>query len=175
MSGLLVALLLVAPPAPVELPVEHVHPSQAFSFRTPQGWTAGPVEGQPQLHETKGDGLLVRFLFLETESGFDSLHVECMELRLAGPMETQPHVRYEHDFLSGTLGDRRVLDSAFVVSYDEDQHGARDWRQRNLTIVGAGQSLCVVGHAPARGKRAKDQRKLRDAVMTSVTFLAPVR
>lgn len=175
MHGLLVALLLAAPPAPVELPLEHLHPSQAFSFRTPEGWSTGPVEGQPQLFEAKGDGLIVRFLFLEGEQGFDSLHVECMELRLAGAMDTQPHVRYEHDFLSGVIGDRRVLDSAFAVGYDEEQHGARDWRQRNLTVVGAGQSLCIVGHAPARGKRAKEQRRLRDAVMTSVTFRAPSR
>jgi hypothetical protein len=175
MGLLLLALLALAPPAPVELPVEHVHPSQAFSFRTPEGWTTGPVEGQPQLYEAKGDGLIVRFLFLETESGFDSLHVQCMDLRLAGPMETQPQVRYEHDFLSGALGDRRVLDSAFAVSYDEEQHGAREWRQRNLTIVGAGQSLCVIGHAPARGKNARDQGRLRDAVMTSVAFRTPPR
>ncbi|MGE0454698.1 MAG: hypothetical protein AB7O37_10675 [Vicinamibacteria bacterium] len=175
MGLLLAALLALAPPAPVELPVEHLHPSQAFSFRTPDGWSSGPVEGQPQLFEAKGDGLIVRFLFLESESGFDSLHVECMELRLAGPMQTQPHVRYEHDFLSGTIGERRVLDSAFVVGYDDEQHGSREWRQRNLTIVGAGQSLCIVGHAPARGKNAKDQRRLRDAVMTSVAFRAPSR
>ena len=40
------------------------------------------------------------------------------------------------------------LDSAFVVRYDAPVEGSAAWRQRNLTIVGGGESLCVIGYAP---------------------------
>jgi hypothetical protein len=166
-TGLVAALLLAGP----ALPVEHQHPSGAFSFRTPEGWVAGPVEGQPDLFEARGPETFVRFRYEERESGFDSLHVTCMELRLAGPMETEPHVKYEHDFLSGMIGNRRVLDSAFVVGYDKPQRGSSVWRQRNVTVVGEGESLCAISYAPAaRWKKSKPLREELDAVLMSVVF-----
>ena len=44
-----------------------------------------------------------------------------------------PQVDYEYDFVGGAVGERRALDSAFVVHYDEPVEGQRDWRQRNVT------------------------------------------
>ena len=37
--------------------------------------------------------------------GLDSLHVECMLVRLAGAMDTFPQVDYEYDFVGGELGE----------------------------------------------------------------------
>jgi hypothetical protein len=166
----LLALPAAAASRPPALPLEHAHPSGAFSFRTPAGWTARPLEGQPDMLEARGDGLLVRFYFKAQEIGLDALHVTCMDMRLLGPMETAPQVRYEFDFIGGVLGNRRVLDSAFEVRYDRALDGALEWRQRNVTIVGEGQSLCAIGHAPrARWKKA-ETRALLDAVMASVKF-----
>ncbi len=65
--------------------------------------------------ETGGGGVLVRFLYRDGENGYDSLHVDCMLERLAPEMEQEPRIRYEYDFLSGVVGDRRILDSAFEV------------------------------------------------------------
>ena len=70
--------------------------------------------------------------------------------RLAGAMEQEPSVQYEYDFVGGAMGDRRALDSAFVVTYDKpDRRAQRQWRQRSVTIVGNGTSLCAVAYAPA--------------------------
>ena len=93
----------------------------------------------------------MRVLRREGELGLDSLHVECMLVRLAGAMDTFPQVDYEYDFVGGEVGERRALDSAFVVHYDEPVEGYRDWRQRNLTVVGEGESVCVVAYAPLPG------------------------
>ena len=46
-----------------------------------------------------------------------------MLVRLAGPMDTFPQVDYEYDFVGGEVGERRALDSAFVVHYDEPVEG----------------------------------------------------
>ena len=47
--------------------------------------------------------------------------------------------------------------------------GVRDWRQRNLTVVGGGESLCVIGYAPAADwKKSKETRRLLEAVLASV-------
>ncbi len=123
----------------------------------------------PELTEARGGGLIVRMLWREGELGLDSLHVDCMLVRLAGEMETQPKIDYEYDFLGSEVGTRRALDSAFVVHYVKPIDQFRDWRQRNLTLVGGGESLCVIGYSPLPvWKKSKAARKLLEAVMSSV-------
>ncbi len=157
-------------PPPV-LSHEHLHPSGAFSFRTPDSWMLLSYGPEPQALEAKGDGLVVRFLFRRQEVGFDSLHVSCMLDRLAGQMESQPRVEYEYDFLTGTVGELQVLDSAFKVRYDYPVMGHRDWRQRNLTVVGKGQSLCVITYCPTSvWRRSPEKRVLLDGIVKSVAF-----
>jgi hypothetical protein len=127
--------------------------------------------GEPELTEARGDGLIVRILRREGELGLDSLHVECMLVRLAGAMDTFPQVDYEYDFVGGAVGERRSLDSAFVVHYDQPVGGHRDWRQRNLTVVGKGESVCVVVYAPQTvWKKSKPARKLLTTVVESIRF-----
>lgn len=170
-TALALALLWAKPPQVPVLGSEHVHPSGAFSFRTPVSWMVRVSPANPEVLEAAGDGVRVRFLYRSGEVGFDSLHVDCMLERLAGPMEQHPQVRYEYDFLSGQLGEFRVLDSAFVVIYDSPIQGQREWRQRNLTLVGSGQSLCLIGYAPLRlWKKSKPTRALLDAVLGSLSF-----
>jgi hypothetical protein len=173
------ALLLAAPSgaakenAPVSsaLVSEHSNSSKTLTFRTPAGWVVQAGSGQPELTEARGDGLIVRILRREGELGLDSLHVECMLVRLAGAMDTFPQVDYEYDFVGGAFGDRRALDSAFVVQYDQPVEGHRAWRQRNLTVVGDGESVCVVGYAPLPvWKKSKPARNLLTSVLESIRF-----
>lgn len=161
-----------SPPSPPPLPLEHKHPSGAFSFRTPEGWKVVPSPVNPDVLQTGEGDLLVRFLYRAGEGGLDTTHVDCMLERLAGPMATEPQVKYEYDFRGGVIGgDRGALDSAFVVRYDTPIQGQRDWRQRNLTIVGAGQTLCIMTYAPALvWKKSAEARALLDAVVGSITF-----
>jgi hypothetical protein len=94
-----------------------------------------------------------------------------MLVRLAGPMDAFPQVDYEYDFVGGEVGDRRALDSAFVVHYDQPVEGHRDWRQRNLTVVGEGESVCVVAYAPLPfWKKSKPARNLLTSVVESIRF-----
>jgi hypothetical protein len=156
---------------PPVLSDEHVHPSGAFTFRTPEGWSLATYGPSPPMLEARSGNLIVRFLFRPEEAGYDSLHVDCMLERLAGPMDMEPRVKYEYDFLGGTVGERRILDSAFVVHYDQPRLGQRDWRQRTVTLVGAGESLCVMTYCPATvWKKSKETRALLDAIVRSVTF-----
>jgi hypothetical protein len=166
----LAALPALGAAKPPELPLEHVHPSKTFSFRTPTGWTARMLEGQPDIFEASGDGLLLRLYFKPQEIGLDALHATCMDMRLLGPMETDLQVRYEYDFVGGALGERRVLDSAFEVRYDRAVAGATQWRQRNVTIVGEGQSLCAMAHAPRARWKKTETRALLTAVLASIKF-----
>jgi hypothetical protein len=172
-------LLLPAPvgagkkeaPAWSPLTSEHWNASKTLSLRTPAGWVVQSSPGQPELTEARGDGLIVRVLRREGELGLDSLHVECMLVRLAGPMDTFPQVDYEYDFLGSAVGERRALDSAFVVHYDAPVEGHRDWRQRNLTLVGQGESLCVVAYAPLPvWKKSKPARNLLTSIVESMRF-----
>jgi hypothetical protein len=150
---------------------EHSNSSKTLTFRTPAGWVVQAGSGQPELTEARGDGLIVRILRREGELGLDSLHVECMLVRLAGAMDTFPQVDYEYDFVGGAFGDRRALDSAFVVQYDQPVEGHRAWRQRNLTVVGDGESVCVVGYAPLPvWKKSKPARNLLTSVLESIRF-----
>jgi hypothetical protein len=176
----LIALLVLASAAPdvsaakkkVEpppLPVEHKHPAGGLTFRTPQSWKVETPPDNPEMVNAFGDGVIVRFIYREGENGFDSLHGTCMLERLAPPLDMQPVVQYEYDFIGGVIGNRRALDSAFVVSYDNPVMGAREWRQRNVTIVGDGVSLCAITFAPAAvWKKSKATRALLDAVLGSV-------
>jgi len=157
--------------APVDLPLLHTNASTTLRLRTPRDWTVKSVPGQPEITEAQGGGLLVRILRRDGELGLDGMHVECMLSRLAPETQAQPQVEYEYDFVSGAAGERRALDSAFVVHYDAPIAGAKDWRQRNLTIVGGGESLCVIGFAPMPAwKRSKELRRLLSAVLASVEF-----
>ena len=150
---------------------EHWNASKTVSLRTPAGWVVQAGTGQPEVTEARGDGLILRVVRREGEIGLDSLHVECMMVRLAGPMDTFPQVDYEYDFVGSAVGERRALDSAFVVHYDEPVEGHRDWRQRNLTVVGQGESLCVVAYAPLPlWKKSKPARNLLTSVVESIRF-----
>jgi hypothetical protein len=174
-----VCLLLLPPslgagkkdaPAP-ELPSEHANASKTLTFRTPAGWVVEAGSGMPELTEARGDGLILRILRREGELGLDSLHVECMLVRLAPPMDTFPQVDYEYDFVGGAVAERKALDSAFVVHYDQPIDGHRDWRQRNLTVIGGGESVCIVAYAPLPvWKKSKSARNLLTAVVESVRF-----
>jgi hypothetical protein len=158
-----------APPPP--LPTLHRHASGGFAFRTPEGWKVDSPAENPETVNASGDGVAVRFLYHEGDSGYDSLHGACMLERLAGAMEMDPVVQYEYDFVGGVIGDRRALDSAFVVTYDKPILGQRQWRQRNVTIVGNGTSLCAITYAPLPlWKKSAPTRALLDAVLGSVTF-----
>jgi len=155
------------------LPATHANLSATIRLHTPVSWKVEARTGQPEVLEARGDGLIVRVLRREGELGLDSLHVECMLVRLASAMDTSPQVDYEYDFVGGNLGERRGLDSAFRVHYDDPVDGYRDWRQRNLTLVGLGESICVIGYAPAPvWKKSKTARNLLKAVLESVE-LAP--
>ncbi len=156
---------------PVDLPAEHAHPSGRFTFRTPAGWKVEPLESNPAAFQVRGDGVLVRFLYQDGDAGYDSLHVTCMLERLAAAMEMVPQVRYEYDFLSWEIEDFRFLDSAFVVKYDEPVDGSKEWRQRNLTVVGKGHSLCAISYAPTKlFKKSQAVRATLDGVLKSVVF-----
>jgi len=178
MKRLALACLLLAhgvaakePPSPPSLPQENHHPSGAFTFRTPAGWKVGPVAGNAEAIQASGDGLVVRFVYQPGESGFDSLHVNCMLVRLAPEKDSAPQVQYEYDFLSGEVNEMRILDSAFVVVYDDAVQGSRAWRQRNVTVVGKGHSLCAISYAPAAlWKKSKQTRATLDAILGSVSF-----
>ena len=184
-SGRVVATLLLAavslsvapaalagkPLPPPPLPAQHRHVSGGFAFRTPEGWKVDSPPENPEVVNAGGDGVAVRFVYRDGESGYDSLHGVCMLERLAGAMDMDPVVRYEYDFVGGVIGDRRALDSAFVVTYDKPILGERQWRQRNVTIVGNGSSLCAITYAPLTvWKKSAAMRALLDAVLASVTF-----
>ncbi|HLA75976.1 MAG TPA: hypothetical protein VJU18_00190 [Vicinamibacteria bacterium] len=171
-AGLLPGELSAAKKAKAGLPAltrEYRHPSGAFAFRTPETWEV--KETGPETTEAWGEEIGFRFVYRPGESGFDSLHVTCMLERLAPETESEPQVRYEYDFVSGPMFDRRALDSAFSVRYDQAIRGHRDWRQRNLTVVGGGQSLCVISYVPAQlWKRSLAARGLVAAVAGSLTL-----
>lgn len=154
--------------APPALETEHASPSGAFTFRTPAGWKVETSAG-PETVNAFGSGVRVRFVYRPGEHGYDSLHGACMLERLAPPIETSPVIKYEYDYVGGDIGnDRKALDSAFTIRYDAAVHGHKEWRQRNITVVGGGHSLCAVSYTPAT--RKKETRALLDAVLASVTL-----
>ncbi len=154
-----------------ELTSRHTNASGTIRFRTPEDWRVETRPGIPEITEARGGQLLVRIVRREGEVGLDALHVDCMLLRLGDAMQSRPAVDYEYDFVGGTVEARRALDSAFVVHHDEPIDGAHDWWQRNVTVVGAGESVCLVGYGPRPELgRKKPLRRLMDAVLTSVEF-----
>lgn len=158
-------------PEPPALTHEHTHPSGAFTFKTPESWTEEAFPAEPGVQQVAGDGMVVRFAFQKREVGYDALHGLCMTQRLKDAPQTDPWIDFEYDFLSGGLADRRFLDSAFRVRYDAPIQGHREWRQRNLTVVGAGESLCIIAFVPSQvWKKSKASRALADAVVRSVGF-----
>lgn len=164
----LTAARKVEPPA---LSREHAHPSGAFTFRTPDAWKVETAKEDPDVLVASGDRLLLRFVYRAGESGLDSLHGSCMVERLAPLMEVQPNVEYLYDYVGGAILKQRALDSAFVVQYDKAIQGEKTWRQRNVTLVGSGHSLCVVTNAPLSvWKKSAETRRLADAVMGSLTL-----
>lgn len=167
-------LASAGPPAPA-LEVEHTHASGAFTFRTPAGWRVEASQANPNHLHAAGDGLAVRFLFEPRELGYDALHGMCMLERPGGALDRESSVRsYEYDYVGGLVAERRALDSAFLVQYDQPVHGHREWRQRNVTVVGDGQSLCVVAWAPSRAwRKSKPTRALLEAVLGSLKFAKP--
>ncbi len=158
--------------APPDLPSEHVCPSKAFSFRTPADWKVESAGTSPEIIQAQGDSVVVRFLHRGQEVGFDGLHVDCMAERLSGtPLDSEPQVEYEYDFVGGRIAGRRALDSAFRVRYDQPILGSRDWRQRNITLVGEGESLCVIAFCPMKlWKKSPATRALLDGVLASITL-----
>ena len=178
LQAIVVLAVAVAPAAggekalpPVDLPAVHVNASATLRLHTPRDWTVRSAAGDPELTEAKGGGLILRILKRNTELGLDAMHVDCMLVRLAPETQVEPGVRYEYDFVGGAAGDRRALDSAFLVRYDEPVEGSREWRQRNLTLVGGGESLCVIAYAPMPAwKKSKELKRLLDAVLASVEF-----
>jgi hypothetical protein len=160
------------PPPP--LSVEHQHPSGAFLFRTPEGWKVQPLATNPDALEAWSGDLGVRFVYRAGDAGYDALHADCMLERLAGPMDTEPLIKYEYEFVGGAVGSRRALDSAFLVRYDQPRHGHREWRQRTVTVVGQGDSLCVISYVPRETwKSSRAARDLVESVLSSVTFRRP--
>lgn len=158
-------------PLPV-LGSEHAHPSGDLTFKCPEGWSVETPDSDRTLVQASGDGMVIRLFLQPTETGLDSLHVDCMARRLAGgPLDFDPRVQYEYDFNEGQVLGRRALDSAFVVRYDQPIAGQRVWRQRNVTVVGGGKSLCAIVYAPlATWKKSAETRRLADAVLGSVVL-----
>lgn len=153
---------------PPELTNEHLNPSGHVTFQTPADWN---VTAKGSRVDAWGPEVGLRLVERDGEQGLDSFHVDCMMERLAGPMETEPQVAYEYDFIGGMVNGARALDSAFAVRYDQKVRGHRQWRQRNVSLVGFGRSLCVVAYAPYEAwKKSAESRALLNAVLSSVTL-----
>ena len=153
---------------------EHWNSSRTLRFKTPEGWLVQNTSGQVELTEARGDGMRLRLVRWPMDMGLDSTHAECMLQRLAGPMETSLDVRYEYDFVGGEMGERRALDSAFVVEYDAVIDGDKKWRQRNLTVVGAGESVCIITYVRnGLFKKYTTVRKFLTSLVEGVSFPEP--
>jgi hypothetical protein len=157
--------------APPALGPERVHSSGAFTYRLPEAWQLR-ADARPGVVEAWGDPALgVRFVYQPGESGLDALHAACRDERLAAPIDMDPRLRYEYDHVGGVVLNHRALDSAFTVRYDAKIEGHRDWRQRTVTIVGGGHSLCVITYAPsAAWKKSGQARATLDAILGSVVL-----
>ncbi len=150
---------------------EHWNASRTLRFMTPEGWLVANTTGQVDVTEARGDGMRLRLLRWPANMGLDSTHADCMLQRLAGPMETSLDVRYEYDFVGGEVGERRALDSAFVVEYDKPIDGDKKWRQRNLTLVGPSDSVCIITYVRnSTYKKSQAARKLLTSLAESVKW-----
>jgi hypothetical protein len=179
LRAVIIACLLAHPVAltagdkPIVPPLaqEHWNGSRTLRFKTPEGWLVSNRSGDVDVTDAIGDGMRLRLLRWPANMGLDTTHVDCMLQRLAGPMETSLDVRYEYDFIGGEIGDRRVLDSAFVVEYDKPVDGDKKWRQRNLTIVGATESICIITYVrQGIWKKSTPARKLLTSLAENVKW-----
>jgi hypothetical protein len=113
----------------------------------------------------------VWFLHYRAEVGLESLHVSCLSEHLAGPMEAGPTGYSEYDFVGRPYAGGISLDSAREIVYDVPLQGHTRWRQRNVTVVGGGASLCIIVHCPIKvWKKSKTIRRQLDGIVDSVTF-----
>jgi len=153
-----------------ELTLEHQHPSGSFSFRTPEGWKVQPITNDGL--EAWGGALGVRFRFELGEQGIDSWHANCIDDGLAPLPQADPGRKFDYEYVGGLFIDRRMLDTAHNTRYDAAVHGHRDWHQRTLTLVGAGQTMCIIAYAPQGAWRSRKSgaKATLDAVVGSVTF-----
>jgi hypothetical protein len=174
--GLLAGGCASAPAAPQgaasDTMVPHVDPASGeFTFRTPVGWQVEEVAGRKGMSQAVGPDGIVRFLLLRTETGRDSLHVSCMAEQLLGGMEVSPVGSLDYDFVDRRLGDWMALESAMRLVYDRPIQGHRKWRQRTVSLVGEGRSLCIMVHCPVETwKESKPTRRRLDAIVASVRF-----
>jgi hypothetical protein len=153
--------------------VAHAHPSGLFSFRTPVSWSVEVVPGHKDLLQASGDEGIVWFVVHPGDNGYDSQHANCMSERLVGRIAESAILNYEYDSREGGSGGRRVLDSAFIVLYTTPVRQQRLWRQRNVTLVGAKEAVCVIAFCPAATwKSSKQTRRTLDDVVGSITFPA---
>jgi hypothetical protein len=154
---------------PPDLALEHRLFSGAVSMRTPAGWVEEPVAGRPDAIDVIGDGLVFRVSYHASELPPDAFHAQCMLERQAPALQLDAEVNYEYDYVGGKVIGRDALDSAYRIRYDENVRGAREWRQRSLSLTGQGSSLCVVQMAPAREWKGKSRlRDLGAAVLSSI-------
>lgn len=138
----------------------------AVMLQTPAGWQAAALTRRSDAVDVSGDGLVFRLSYQPTELPADAFHAQCMLERQAPALELDAEVNYEYEYVGGRLLGRAALDSAYRVRYDEEIQGAREWRQRSLSLVGGGASLCVVQMAPAREwKRSRALRDLAASVL----------
>jgi hypothetical protein len=160
------------PVEPPPLTKVYVHRNEAFRFIVPEGWTFDPVKGDVDAVQTVGDGSVVRIIYRKGELGYDALHGSCLSERLVPEAEGGTEATsYEYDYEEGSIEGRRSLDSAFLVDYGVEVMGHRKWRQRNLTVVGGGHSLCLIAFTPQSvWKKSKAARVVVDAVLQNVKF-----
>ena len=60
------------------------------------------------------------------------------------------------------------------MEYDAVIDGDKKWRQRNLTVVGAGESICIITYVRnGIWKKSTAARKLLTALVENVTFPEP--
>jgi hypothetical protein len=153
----------------IVLGLERLHPSGAFTYRLPEGWTIGAAPNDPDAMDAVGDGVMVRLFYRRGEVGYDGLHGICLMQRFPGHGEAE--AQYEYDYVEGVDGPRRILDSAFVLAYEAPVQGYKRWRQRNLTLVGGGHSLCIITFAPVPvWKKSGKARSATEALVKSVKF-----
>jgi hypothetical protein len=148
---------------------ERTHPLGAFTYRLPQGWRIDTAPNDPDALDAWGDGVAVRLFYRQGEVGYDGLHGICLMQRFPGHGEGEP--QYEYDYVEGVDGPRRILDSAFVMEYGAPVQGYKKWRQRNLTLVGGGHSLCLISFAPVPvWKKSEKARAATEALIRSIKF-----
>jgi hypothetical protein len=179
-AGLVLAVLPVAVatarvkvklPEPPPLTQEYVHKNGAFRFLVPEDWKVEPIKSDSDAVQATGQGLVIRFIYRKGEVGYDAFHGSCLAERLNTGVEGAPATGYEYDYVEGSYGERRSLDSAFATDYGAEILGHRKWRQRNLTVVGRGHSLCLISFVPQSvWKKSRAARSVVEAVLQNVKF-----